>query len=289
MTTTAKLKKLRGRLKTQSNVKLKAIKKSLRNNRVKMSWSNRKQVKSSQTTRVNRSYTLRTHHRIPLLCYTSPWLWAVAVQASRHYNSQHYPEFLCPAPQRHQSQSMTPTTTPYCKTSLQNRHEPKLQKRALYTKPRAREEGSASRTTTVPSLSSTEIWQVTSLHYCVLYLSIYESILQSQASSVHYESWVCQASVWRIYRPASVSMDHLLCSDGAWSTGTGLSVPTLSQEQWEHNKWLWTVHVQRVALGNDETHINATPFHLFFHTRGISLTFDSFTFYQTLGLVHLKV
>lgn len=83
-----------------------------------MSWSNGKQVKNSQTTRVNRSYTLRTHHRILLLRYASLWLWAVAVQASRHYNSQHYPELLCPAPQRHQSQNMTPTIAPYCKTSL---------------------------------------------------------------------------------------------------------------------------------------------------------------------------
>lgn len=188
-----------------------------------MSWSNRKQVKSSQTTRVNKSYMLRTHHRIPLLHYASLWLWAVAVQASRHYNSQHYPEFLCPAPQRHQSQNMTPTITPYCKTSLRNSHDLELQKRALYTKPHAREECRASQTPTAQSLSSAGIWPFTSLCYSVLYLSIYESIKQTQAGSVHYGICVCQASVWQIYRPASVSMERLLCSDGAWTITTGLS------------------------------------------------------------------
>lgn len=91
----------------------------------------------------------------------------------------------------------------------------------LYTNPRSREEGRASRTPTAPPLRSD-----------------------------HRDTW-WEASMWQIYRPAGVSMDLLLCSDDAW---TIWSVPTLSQEQWQHNKRLWTAHVQRVALGNDETH-----------------------------------
>lgn len=152
-----------------------------------MSWSNRKHVESSQTTRVNISYTLRTHHRIPLLHYTSLWLWAVGVQASRHYNSQYYPKFLCPAPQRHQSQSTTLTTTPQCKTSRRSRHDFELQKWMLYTNPQAHEEGRASSPDP----------------------SIYEST-RGLFTRVVWEASMCQ-----IYRPVGVSMDLLLCSYGA--------------------------------------------------------------------------
>ncbi len=215
------------------------------NNRVKTSWSNGKQVKNSQTTRVNRSYTLWFHHRIPLLCYASLWLWAVAVQASRHYNSQHYPEFLCPAPQRHQSQNMKPTITPYCKTSLRNSHDLEQQKRALYTKPCAREEVRASQTPTAPFLSFTGIWPFTSLRYCVLYMSIHESIKQTQGAlftmGVVFVRPACGGSIdllvcrWSIC--CAVMVPELPGRVWLWAVW---SVPMLCQEQYEHNTRLWT-------------------------------------------------
>lgn len=173
-----------------------------------------KHVESSQTTRVNRSYMLRTHHRIPLLRYTSLWLWAVAVQASRHYNSQQYPKFLCPAPQRHQSQHTTPTITPKFKTSLRNSHDFELQKRTLYTNPQAHEEDRASQTPTAPTLSSTKIWP---------FRYPYIPSLSSKPTRALFSRGVLEASMCQIYRPAGVSMDLLLCSDGAWTTGTGRS------------------------------------------------------------------
>ncbi len=166
---------------------------------------------------MNRSYTLWFHHRIPLLRYASLWLWAVAVQASRHYNSQHYPEFLCPAPQRHQSQNMKPTITPYCKTSLRNSHDLEQQKRALYTKPCAREEVRASQTPTAPFLSSTGIWSFTSLRYCVLYMSIHESIKQTQGA-------LFTMGVVFVRPACGGSIDLLVCR---WSVCCAVMVPEL--------------------------------------------------------------
>ncbi len=69
-------------------------------------------------------------------------------------------------------------------------------------------------------------WDLT-IHISSLLCALYVHPRVNQANpggSVHYGSCVCQASVWWIYRPACVSMERLLCSDGAWTTGTGLTV-----------------------------------------------------------------
>ncbi len=230
-----------------------------------MSWSNGKQVKNSQTTRVNRSYTLRTHHRIPLLCYASLWLWAVAVQASRHYNSQHYPELLCPGPQSHQSQNMTPTIAPYCKTSLRNSHDLERQKRALYTKPCAVKRAGPRRR---PQLHPSPPLGSDHSHLFVTVCSICPSTSPSS------KPWGALFTMRVVFvRPAcGGSINLLVCQ---WSVCCAVmvpelpgwvwlwavwSMPMLCQEQCEHNKRLWTVHDEIMK------HTQTTLLLLFSHT-----------------------
>lgn len=47
--------------------------------------------------------------------------------------------------------------------------------------------------------------------------------LSSKPTRSLFSRGVLEASMCQIYRPDGVSMDLLLCSDGAWTTGTGMS------------------------------------------------------------------